>query len=61
MADKLRKKREKGSIPETQILALESLASGIQKSILERGLRPILGVHYNREAVFAFALNGVRL
>jgi SPX domain protein involved in polyphosphate accumulation len=50
-ADKLKKKREKGSIPESQILALESLAFGIQRSISERNLRPVLGVHYNREDV----------
>ncbi|KAI9025689.1 VTC domain-containing protein [Hyaloraphidium curvatum] len=50
MAAKLEKKRSRGTTPEGEIAALEELASGIQRSVLDRKLRPVLGVYYNRTA-----------
>lgn len=50
MAEKIRKLRERGSVPESEILAHEQLAERIQRTAEEKGLKSVVGTYYNRTA-----------
>lgn len=48
-AEKVQKKRERGSMPENEIAELEKLSSEIQGVIREKQLKPLVAVYFNRE------------
>jgi SPX domain protein involved in polyphosphate accumulation len=50
MAPKFQKMSERQGVPEKDIDALETLANSIQQTILDKQLKPVLRVYYNRTA-----------